>query len=299
MPGAPPVVCITRVNPTPDPLPPWLRVLDALAAHAHRMARAAAGMRDETVIAWTAPADRADLTRRLFDGAPTYAPGGAMFALGLLDWERELLAPPFPARGRVLIGGAGGGREAIALLERGYDVYAFDPAEALVRAGAPAVAASGGTLVHASYADVVRAAEHPSSRLQAAFAEPVDGVLLGWGSFSLLVNDDERRALLRALRVLAPQAPVALSFDEIVEPESSESGVARLRTALRRVYRARGAPGYTGERMRYAPWAGIIRESSPGEVETVARDAGYHVAKQWSEPGRMLLMPDASTSERP
>jgi hypothetical protein len=280
-------------------LPPGLRALDALAAHAHRMARAAAGVRDETVIAWTAPADRADLTRTLFDGAPTYAPGGAMFALGLLDWERELLAPPFPERGRVLIGGAGGGREAIALLARGYAVYAFDPAGALVRAGAPAVEASGGALVHASYADVVRAAEGRPSRLDAAFAEPVDAVLLGWGSLSLLVSDDERRALFRALRVLAPRAPVALSFDEIVEPESDASGVARLRGALRRVYRARGAPGYTGERMRYAPWAGIIRESSLTEVETVARDAGYHAAKHGSEPGRMLLMPAGSPPERP
>jgi hypothetical protein len=235
----------------------------------------------------------------LFDGAPTYAPGGAMFALGLLDWERELLAPPFPAAGRVLIGGAGGGREAIALLERGYAVYAFDPAGALVHAGAPAVEAGGGALVHAAYADIVRSAERLPSRLDAAFTEPVDGVLLGWGSFSLLISDDERRALLRSLRVLAPRAPVALSYDELVEPEPASSGVARLRRALRRAYRARGAPGYTGETMRYAPWAGIIRESSPAEVETVARDAGYHVAKHRFEPGRILLMPDASPPERP
>ena len=214
-----------------------------------------------------------------------------MFGLGLLDWERELLSPPFPAAGRLLVGGAGGGREAIALLERGYDVFAFDPAGALVQAGAPAVATSGGTLCRASYADLVRAAAGQPTPLDAAFTPPLDGVLLGWGSFSLIVSDEERIALLRALRMLAPRAPVALSFDEVVEPESSASGVARVRRMLRRFYEGRGAPGYTGERMRYAPWAGIIRESTLADVETVARAAGYHPAKHGLEPGRMLLMP--------
>jgi hypothetical protein len=265
--------------------------LSALAAGAHRLARVTAAVRDESAIAWTAPSGRARLTSLLFDRAPTYAPGGVMFSLGLLDWERELLAPPFPQRGRLLVGGAGGGREAIALLGRGYDVLAFDAAAELVRLGAPAVAASGGALVHATYADVVRAAEGMPTPLGERLAAPVDGVLLGWGSLSLLVSDDERLALLRALRRLAPNAPVALSFDEPAEPDPSESGVARVRRALRRFFAGRGAPGYTGERMRYAPWAGILRESTIGEVEAVARAAGFEVAKHGSEPGRMLLMP--------
>src|SRR5690606_9978650 len=98
------------------------------------------------------------LTSKIFDRQRTYVPGGNTFARGLFGWELELLAPPFPARGRILIGGAGGGREAIALIERGYQVVAFDQAAELVRAGAPTVKAAGGTLLHASYADVVRAA---------------------------------------------------------------------------------------------------------------------------------------------
>ena len=295
MPGAPPVVCVTPM--TIERIPSWLRALDALAAAAHRLSRVAGAVRDETVLAWTDPASRSDLTRLLFDRAPTYAPGGAMFRLGLLDWERDLLSPPFPATGRLLVGGAGGGREAIALLARGYEVFAFDPAGALVQAGAPAVAASGGTLCRASYADVVGAAAAEPTPLDAAFTRPIDGILLGWGSFSLIVSDEERIALLRALRALAPRAPVALSFDEVVEPESSESGVARVRRTLRRFYQGRGAPGYTGERMRYAPWAGIIRESTLADVETVARAAGYHPAKHGSEPGRMLLLPAGAGAE--
>jgi hypothetical protein len=255
------------------------------------MARLAAVVRDESAIAWTAPDSRAHLTSELFGRSRTYAPGGTLFALGLQPWEQELLAPPFPPAGRVLLGGAGGGREAIALLDRGYDVIAFDPADDLVRAGAPAVAERGGTLLRASYDDVVRAASGAASPLTEHLDAPIDGVLFGWGSLSHVIADADRLALLRAVRSLAPRAPVALSFDEPVETEPSESGAARARRALRRIYHGRGAPGYTGERIRYAPWAGILRESTPGEVEAVAVAAGYRVEKQGLEPARMLLMP--------
>lgn len=278
-------------------LPPWLRALNAIAAGAHRFARLAGGVRDESAIAWTAPASRADLTARLFDGEPTYAPGGSLYALGLLEWERELLAPPFPQSGRLLVGGAGGGREAIALLERGYDVVAFDASPELVRAGAPAVAASGGTLVHATYDDVVRAAAGVPSPLFGQFRAPIDGVLLGWGSLSLVISDAERLALFRALRVLAPPAPIALSFDEPADADAPDGRVGRVREALRRFYARRGAPGYSGERLRYAAWAGVLRESTVAEVETVARAAGYLAAKHGSAPGRMLLMPNAAAPQ--
>src|SRR5690606_10860300 len=109
--------------------------------------------------------------------------------------------------------------------------------------------------------------------------------------FSLVVADEERLSILRALRELAPNAPVALSFDEPVDPELPGSRVGRARFALRRFYGRLGAPGYTGERMRYAAWAGILRESSVAEVAAVARAAGYEVAKQGSAQGRMLLVP--------
>jgi hypothetical protein len=272
-------------------LPLWLRALDRIAGAAERLARLAAAVRDESAMAWTRPGDRARLTSLVFDRQRTYAPGGRTFALGLLAWEHEILAPPFPVRGRVLIGGAGGGREAMVLIGRGYDVVAFDPAAELVRAGAPVIQAAGGVLLCASYADVVRAASGEITPLGDVFAAAFDGVLLGWGSLSLVVSDDERLSILRALRTLAPNAPVALSFDEPAHPEIPGSGVGRARAGLRRLYGRMGAPGHTGERMRYAAWAGIVRESSIDEVAAVARAAGYNVAKQGSAQGRMLLVP--------
>jgi hypothetical protein len=279
-------------------IPLWLRALDRMAGVAERFARLVAAVRDESAMAWTPPSERPRLTSLIFDRQRSYAPGGRIFTLGLLGWEHEILAPPFPSRGRILIGGAGGGREVMALIARGYQVVAFDPAPELVRAGSPTVEAAGGTLLHASYADIVRAANGEPTPLGDVFATPFDGVLLGWGSLSLVITDDERLAILRALRDLVPNAPVALSFDEPAESEIPGSRVARARAAVRRLYARLGAPGYTGERMRYAAWAGILRESSIAEVAAVARTAGYDVAKQGSAQGRMLLLPAQAFTSR-
>lgn len=265
---------------------------------AERLARLVAAVRDESAMAWVPPSDRARLTSLLFDRQRTYAPGGRTFSLGLFGWEDEMLAPPFPRTGRILIGGAGGGREAMALIARGYEVVAFDQARELVLAGAPTVEAAGGSLLCASYDDVVRAAAGEPTPLGNAFETPFDGVLLGWGSLSLVVSDAERLSLLRALRALAPTAPVALSFDEPVDPEIPGSRVARARAAVRRLYTRLEAPGYSGERMRYAAWAGILRESTLAEVGAIARAAGYEVAKQASAQGRMLVVPVRGPASR-
>lgn len=272
-------------------IPWWLRTLDRIARLTERFARLVAAVRDESAMAWIPASDRGRLTSLIFDRQPTYSPGGNIFRRGLFPWEEELLEPPFPQSGRILVGGAGGGREAVALLARGYRVVAFDPSPELVRAGAPAVAEAGGALLCASYDDVVRAARGEGTPLDGVFGEQFDGVLLGWGSVSLIVSDEERRALLRALRMLMPRAPVVLSFDEPVDSEIPGSRVGRARAAIRRLNARMGAPGYTGERMRYAAWAGILRESSLEEVGAIARAAGYTVAKQRSGQGRMLLMP--------
>lgn len=280
-------------------IPLWLRVLDAVANRAERAARLVGAIRDETAIAWTKPDGRTRLTSALFDRQKTYLPGGNTFAHGLFYWEREMLVSPFPQQGRLLVGGAGGGREATVLADRGYSVFAFDPSAQLVRVGAPPLAERGVILLCASYDDVVSAAAGAPSPLVLAFTTPFDGVLLGWGSLSLVVSDADRLALMAALRKLNPHAPVVLSFDELVDTELPGSLVARVREFLRRLYVRFGADGYTGERMRYASWAGIIRMSSIEEVGSVARSAGYRVEKHGSAPGRMLLVPADRSSGVP
>jgi hypothetical protein len=67
---------------------------------------------------------RAEVTMRLYDRQPR-------IRTALFDWERtwfEALLPQPPAR--ILVGGCGTGCEVRALLDRGYEVWAFDPSAA-------------------------------------------------------------------------------------------------------------------------------------------------------------------------
>ncbi|MEJ7811677.1 MAG: hypothetical protein WKG32_14795 [Gemmatimonadaceae bacterium] len=287
--------------PPPPPLPPlpplpvWVRALLAVANRAPPpLARLASALCDETLLAWLPRARRAEVTTAIFARQDTYAPGGGTFTRGLFAWERELLArPEVPSAGRVLVGGAGGGREAVALRDLGYEVLAFEPAEPLVRAGVPAVSARpGASLVCASYDDLVRAAGEGTGPLAGLRSGPrIDAVLLGWGSFSHVMADAERLAILRATRVLAPAAPLLLSFDEPTVLDAPGSAASRLRAGLRQLFVRVGAPTRVREGERFAPWAGFFRESTAAETTALAREAGYHVAYVAGAPGRAVLLP--------
>ncbi len=284
------------------PLPFWVRAVFALARVAQTLAAATAVLRDEMLLAWIPPARRDAITEALFARQRTYAPGGATYDGGLFDWEVELLAlPHVPRTGRVLVGGAGGGREVAALRARGYQVVAFEPSAPLARAGADALTPDGTNFVRASYADLVRAANGDGGPLAAPLAalrgpgrgEGVDFVLLGWTSVSYVMEEPDRVALLRALRTLAPAAPVCLSFNE---PTALNTGgrMATARRALRRLFATLGAPGQPRDRDRFLAWAGFFRESDPAEITALAHGSGYSVAFIASGPGRAVLVPEGT-----
>jgi hypothetical protein len=118
---------------------------------------------------------------------------------GLFEWEEAAIAAHFPAAGRIVVTGAGSGREILALLERGYDAYGYDPDAALVAAGRPVV---GGDRLRVCDPDAF-----PESGTRN------DGVVIGWSSYMHVMGRNARIALLRGARVtLAPRSPILLSF---------------------------------------------------------------------------------------
>ena len=278
-----------------DPTAPrWVRALLALDRGAHALARLVSALRDELLFAWVPPSRRADVTAALYAAQPTYAPGGGTFRVGLFDWERALVeTPPFPRAGRLLVGGAGGGREAVALRDRGYEVVAFEPVATLVRAGAPAVAERpGALLIRASYDDLVRAARGEASPLTPVLAgRRFDGVVLGWGSLAHVTEDEDRVALLRAVRAVAPAAPVILSFTDLLPPDPLGGRTAALRGRLRRLFASLGAPGRYRPGDRFTPWGGFSRDTDAAAIETLAQRAAYDVVCIASNPGRAMLNP--------
>jgi hypothetical protein len=75
------------------------------------------------------PDERAELTSALYNARGEYE------AQDLFEWEEawfEADLPKPPAK--ILIGGAGSGREVRHLLEKGYEIVAFDPAPVALHA---------------------------------------------------------------------------------------------------------------------------------------------------------------------
>lgn len=211
-------------------------------------------------------AQQAAVTAWIYDHEPTYLPGGEVFERGLFAWEEELLhTAPWPARGRILVGAAGGGREASWLSARGYEVWAFEPSRALVEGWRARGLERGVQLWEGSYDDLRTLADTGTGPLAGITARGYDGVLFGWGSFSYLVTSAERQATLAATRRVAPGAAVWLSF------LSGELGLA-----------ARD----------FLPWGGFVQRIRREELEEEARRAGYEVAfAGWEPYARVLLRP--------
>ena len=122
---------------------------------------------------------------------------------GLHEWERVAVEEHFPPGGRVIVTGAGGGREVLALLERGFDAIGYEPNATLVEAGA-------GLLARRGHGGRLRACDRD------AFPDGgghCDAILVGWGSYMLIAGRDRRVAFLRAARRAVPEgAPLLCSF---------------------------------------------------------------------------------------
>ncbi len=266
-------------------VPAWIRALLAADRAVHSTVRIAALVRTELLLAGSDPATRHAVNARVFSAEDTYTPGGPAFAHGLFAWERAALThPAFPRRGRVLLGGAGGGRELVGLVEAGFSVVAFEPAEALaesltrVAAGYP-----GARGLHGGYHDLVRGVRGEGGPLAGLRDEAFDAVILGWASFTHLTAPDEARSLLDALRTLCPAAPVLLSYLGPDDDGRANGRVEALRLPLRTLLgRITGRQAAEGE--GFAPGAGFFRRFTGAEVEGLAEAAGYSVALHRTEP---------------
>src|SRR5438046_191340 len=134
-----------------------------------------------------------DLT---YSGAGDYDPSSDVFLDFLFPWEQAMLErffPPAPAR--VLVGGAGSGREAFALVERGYEVVAFEPSTGLARSMAQRVTPGMKMEVYrAAYEELPRLSPALTAGAPASVGDlgPFEGSLLGLGSFTHLRSVDHR-----------------------------------------------------------------------------------------------------------
>jgi hypothetical protein len=278
----------------PSRAPHWVRAVVAFDRAAGRLENVRAGLRDEALLAWIPEGDRAAVTASIYSGVPTYLPGGNRFDSGLFAWEDRVLAhPAFPRSGRVLLGAAGAGRELVALVQRGFEVVAFDPCEPYARAAQGVASSEKAIVVHASYGDLVDLAAGRGGPLASAVGgKHFDAVILGWGSLSHVLPSSARVELFRALRKLAPGAPVLASFGLLAGGGVPPPGKGRVRQTLRRAFAALGARGVAEDGDHFFSHIGFFAYLSNEEVGSLAAEGGYEIALLEEAPyAHVLLKP--------
>lgn len=254
-------------------------------------------VRDELLFAYVEPAQRDTLTFEAYAKTRDYVVGGESFAEGLFGWEKALFEDPrVPRTGRVLLGAAGGGRELQALLQRGYEVYAFEPVVPLLESARGVAEGARAEVVQATYQDLVARAD--------GLPGPLDGVsgvydlcILGWGSLSHVTEPAIVVETLRAFRSLAPRAPLITSFilRSSVVP-NTKGGARKLRSGLRRLLESsRGASVPPG--LNYDTASGFFYAFSREELSELCASAGYDVASFVEQPfAHALLVPRPSAA---
>jgi hypothetical protein len=147
---------------------------------------------------------------------------------GLERWEQDAVAgwfPPPPAR--VLVYGAGGGREVLALAGLGYDSDAFECHPRLVAAGNRLLAAE---------CVPARITPLPEDQPPPVGLSPCDAAIIGWSTYSHVQGRHARVALLRGLHdACSPHAPLLLSFFDRTRENFHFDIAATVGTAARRL----------------------------------------------------------------
>lgn len=229
--------------------------------------------RSELVAAW-APDDVLDTFNDLAYGASdSYRPGSSSFREHLFPWEEKAIDRFFPKPpAHVLVGGAGGGREAFALIRLGYRVTAFEPSAELARSLAVRAHEVDGLAVYRGRYEDLPHLEGTSGNegTELAALQPIDAVLSGWGSFSHLRTRESRIAALEAL-ARTTDGPILVSFlgtyDERRHPTSLRG---RVRHTLPRL-RGRDVGDV------FSVYIGFYHRTNEQEVEDLAAAAGLEV----------------------
>ena len=217
-----------------------------------------------------------------YSAATTYRADSPDFRRGFFLWERQAVRDFFPAPpARVLLGGAGGGREAYALIEMGYTVVAFDPAPVLAASMREKARAEYSGLLDAycaGYEDLpIMPATPDSPPVDLGKLPPFDAAILGWSSFSHLILDSARIAALTGFAALT-RGPLLVSyFSEQAQLVPVPSGGGPLNALRRRAFRRGNAMFTTG--------IGYARLISEGELKEIAGRAGLRVVHVDSESG--------------
>lgn len=269
-----------------------LRVIDGVAGVFTRVGmfqHSAWNVLSDLGVALLSPEELERYTLASYGAKSLYSTDRSFQEQGLFEWEERLIAESFPARpARILVAACGGGREVLPLLERGYEIVAFDPVEGFVRA----LARRAGSLqAHLEagclgFSGLVSGGERGGFQVEG----PFDAVVVGWGALAHILRPEDVVALLVRLRALAPVGPVLASF--FVPVHGSTTHGAR-RTGLRRLLTRVTGRSFADDRLSFQALAGAMRYYDKADLHRLAKQAGYDVEhyEEVSGAARAVLRP--------
>ena len=215
-------------------------------------------LRTRLVVSWGTDSFHDAFNDITYASQPSYRPDAATFASELFPWERRVIEAHFPKPpATVLIGGAGGGREALALERRGYGVVAFDPTESLTTALYRMQNGGGGVEVFVGrYQDLpwLKSPNGSRAAIDLRHRPKFDAALMGWASFSHIRSDAERVEALRQMGALTA-GPILLSYYSPVDEHAPSSS----------------------HRESFAMQVGFFRQLSEEEIRTAITGAGLEI----------------------
>jgi hypothetical protein len=204
-----------------------------------------------------------------YGSSPTYQAGEGAFRAELFPWEQRAIDAFFPpAPARILIGGAGGGREALQLAARTYEVIAFDPVQALVetmREGG--AAAEHITACVGSYETLPAMRTLDGRRLSLDDGPPFAAGICGWASVAHVRTDAARVKALRAMAALVA-GPILLS---VYAPTWSPSAQAGFRGGVSRWLYGDGA--------MFLPGIGWVQTFEEAALRDLISRAGLEIQR--------------------
>jgi SAM-dependent methyltransferase len=184
---------------------------------------------------------------------------------GLMPWEESLIGPFVNPGTRVLIVGAGSGRDVIALVQRGCSVTGIEPAGAALRLARQALHERGLTalLIEGFFEDAT---------IPACF----DVALFSYHSYSYIPESRRRiDALRRAAAQLSPGGVILISYAALARPRRSMIWLSRLAGAIARSdWRLEPGDIVNVQRGRFHNY---VHAFGPGEIEQEAAAAGLQV----------------------
>jgi len=200
-----------------------------------------------------------------YGATAVYDASAPQFRDQLFNWEVEMVRT-FPGPpGSVLVGGAGGGREAFELSARGYAVTAFEPSRVLAQSMRDRAAATGAAVrvLVGRYENLPVLRTLDGETIDLSTSPPFAAALFGWTSYSHIRRSADRAAALAGLARLADGRVYASFFKARADKTTTHALSA---WTSRRGWRRDGD--------RFSPNIGFFHESAISEIDEEIAAAG-------------------------